>query len=99
MQRLRQNAAWFRAALRDLGYRPLESESAIVPIIVGDTALAIDLSRQLYDLGVFVIGFGYPVVPEGAARLRVQLSAAHTSAHLERAIQAFAQLKARRAFL
>jgi glycine C-acetyltransferase len=92
--RLRENAAWFRAQLRALGYRPLESESAIVPIIVGDTALAIRLSKRLYDAhGVFVIGFGYPVVPEGTARLRVQLSAAHTREHLQRAVAAFAALR------
>jgi glycine C-acetyltransferase len=92
--RLRENAAWFRAQLRALGYRPLESESAIVPIIVGDTALAIRLSKRLYDAhGVFVIGFGYPVVPEGTARLRVQLSAAHTREHLQRAVDAFAALR------
>ncbi len=94
VQRLRDNAAWFRAALRSAGYRPLESESAIVPIIVGDTALAIRLSRELYDAhGVFVIGFGYPVVPEGAARLRVQLSATHSPEHLQRAADAFATLR------
>jgi glycine C-acetyltransferase len=94
VQRVRDNAAYFRAELKKLGYRPLESESAIVPIIVGDTALAIGLSRTLYDEhGVFVIGFGYPVVPEGTARLRVQLSAAHTRAHLDRALTAFAALR------
>ena len=93
VRRLRESAAWFRQALRDLGYQPLEGESAIVPIVVGDTALAIRLSQELYDRGVFVVGFGYPVVPEGAARLRVQLSAAHTSEHLQRAIDAFAVLR------
>lgn len=95
VQRLRDSASWFRNALRDLGYRPLEGESAIVPIVVGDTALAIRLSQELYDRGVFVVGFGYPVVPEGAARLRVQLSAAHTPEHLQRAIGAFAALRSR----
>ena len=94
VQRVRDNAAYFRAELKKLSYRPLESESAIVPIIVGDTALAINLSRILYeDHGVFVIGFGYPVVPEGTARLRVQLSAAHTREHLDRALTAFAALR------
>ena len=94
VQRVRDNAAYFRAELKQLGYQPLESESAIVPIIVGDTALAIKLSRTLYEEhGVFVIGFGYPVVPEGTARLRVQLSAAHTKDHLDRALQAFAALR------
>ena len=94
VQRVRENAAYFRTELKKLGYKPLESESAIVPIIVGDTALAISLSRTLYEEhGVFVIGFGYPVVPEGTARLRVQLSAAHTTAHLDRALAAFAALR------
>lgn len=95
VERVRSNAARFRAQLRALGYQPIEGESAIVPIIVGDTALAIRLSRRLYDEhGVFVIGFGYPVVPEGAARLRVQLSAAHTREHIDRALQAFDALRA-----
>ncbi|HEU5315504.1 MAG TPA: glycine C-acetyltransferase [Chloroflexota bacterium] len=95
VRRLRENAAWFRAQLKQLGYKPLESESAIIPIIVGDTAVAIRLSKQLYDdHGVFVIGFGYPVVPEGTARLRVQLSAAHTREHLQRALDAFSALRA-----
>jgi glycine C-acetyltransferase len=95
VRRLRENAAWFRAQLKQLGYTPLDGESAIVTIIVGDTALAIRLSKQLYDEhGVFVIGFGYPVVPEGAARLRVQLSAAHTRQHLQRALDAFSALRA-----
>jgi glycine C-acetyltransferase len=94
VSRLRENAAWLRAELRDLGYQPLESESAIVPIIVGDTALAIRLSKILYEEhGVFVIGFGFPVVPEGTARLRLQLSAAHTREHLQRAVEAFASLR------
>lgn len=94
VRRLHDNVAWFRKALIDLGYRPLEGESAIIPVIVGDTALAIRLSQKLYERGVFVIGFGFPVVPEGAARLRVQLSAAHTREHLQRAIDAFATLRA-----
>jgi glycine C-acetyltransferase len=92
--RLQENAAWLRTELRRLGYQPLDSESAIVPIIVGDTALAIRLSKILYEEhGVFVIGFGFPVVPEGTARLRLQLSAAHTRAHLQRAVDAFAALR------
>lgn len=91
--RLHENVRYFRGELRRLGYEPLESPSAIIPIIVGETARAIELSRRLYEYGVFVIGFGYPVVPEGAARLRVQISAAHTRAHLDRALEAFADLR------
>ena len=74
-----------RQGLRELGYQVLESPTAILPIIVGDTARAIRFSNRLLELGIFVIGFGFPVVPEGAARLRIQMSAAHTAEHITRA--------------
>jgi glycine C-acetyltransferase len=74
--RLRHNAAAMRAAIAATGLRPLEGESAIVPIIVGETAAAIAISRALLERGIYVTGFGYPVVPEGTARIRVQVSAA-----------------------
>ncbi|HEX4132645.1 MAG TPA: glycine C-acetyltransferase [Pirellulales bacterium] len=90
--RLRENVVRMRDGLRRLGYDVLESPSAILPIIVGDTARAIRMSEQLLKLGVFVIGFGYPVVPEGKARLRVQMSAAHTAEHIDRALAAFERL-------
>ncbi len=96
--RLHQNARYFRRELRRIGYAPLESASAIVPVIVGETARAIQLSRRLYEYGVFVIGFGYPVVPEGSARLRVQLSAAHTREQLDRALEAFDKLRCHDSF-
>ena len=82
-----------RRGLRSLGYDVLDSPSAIVPIMIGDTAEAISLSRQLLEQRVFLTGFGYPVVPEGAARLRVQMSAAHTSKQIESALDSFARLK------
>jgi glycine C-acetyltransferase len=87
--RLRENTLWFRNALREAGFAPLDGEAAIIPIIVGETARAIDLSERLLERGVFVTGFGYPVVPEGTARIRVQMSAALEPAHLERALEAF----------
>jgi glycine C-acetyltransferase len=93
LARLRENTRAFRAMLADAGYRPLEGESAIVPIIVGETADAIALSERLLDEGVFVTGFGFPVVPEGTARIRVQMSAALESEHLERAIEAFKRVR------
>jgi len=93
LARLRENTRAFRAMLADAGYRPLEGESAIVPIIVGETADAIALSERLLDEGVFVTGFGFPVVPEGTARIRVQMSAALESEHLERAIEAFRRVR------
>ncbi|MBV8638369.1 MAG: glycine C-acetyltransferase, partial [Candidatus Eremiobacteraeota bacterium] len=75
VRRLRDNTRYFRDGLVRIGYKPLISESAIVPIIVGETAFAISISDKLLKAGVFVTGFGYPVVPEGTARIRVQISA------------------------
>jgi len=86
--RLRENTAYFREHLQALGYRPIEGETPIVPVIIGETSDAISLSRKLLDEGVFVIGFGYPVVPHGVARIRCQISAAHTREHLDRALGA-----------
>ncbi|HMN97115.1 MAG TPA: aminotransferase class I/II-fold pyridoxal phosphate-dependent enzyme [Phycisphaerales bacterium] len=80
--RLRENVAAVRSAIKDVGYEVLDSPTAICPIIVHDTARAIAMSNRLLDHGVFVIGFGYPVVPEGHARLRVQVSAAHAPEHI-----------------
>jgi glycine C-acetyltransferase len=71
----------------------LKSPTAICPIIVHDTAKAIAMSRRLLELGVFVIGFGHPVVPEGHARLRVQVSAAHGPEHIDALLKGLAQLK------
>jgi glycine C-acetyltransferase len=85
----RENISYFRAGLERLGFRPLPGPSAIVPIIIGQTAAAIAMSDRLLREGVFVTGFGFPVVPEGAARIRVQLSAALERADLDRALAAF----------
>jgi glycine C-acetyltransferase len=93
VRRLHENVRHFRGALRELGYAPLDGDAAIIPIIVGETARAIETSRALLDRGVFVTGFGYPVVAEGTARIRVQLSAAHRAEHLERALEAFAAVR------
>ena len=88
-EKLRENVAYFRAGLQRLGFKPLEGESAIVPIIVGDTAFAIAMSDALLKKGVFVTGFGFPVVPEGTARIRTQLSAALSKDEMDRALAAF----------
>ena len=95
VQTLRDNVAYARKGIKEIGFEVIESPTAICPIIVGDTAKAIAMSNELLEMGVFVIGFGYPVVPEGTARLRVQISAAHEQAHLDRLIAALAQLKQR----
>jgi glycine C-acetyltransferase len=89
LEQLRANTSFFRSALRERGFSPLDGDAAIIPIIVGETARAIDLSARLLDRGVFVTGFGFPVVPEGTARVRVQMSAAHDRELLERALDAF----------
>ena len=87
--RLRDNASYFRGAVRELGFSPLPGETPIVPIILGETAKAIRASEMLLDEGVFVTGFGYPVVPQGHARVRCQVSAAHTRDDLDFALAAF----------
>jgi glycine C-acetyltransferase len=89
VQRLRDNTAYFRNELKRLGFKPLEGESAIIPIIVGETAFAIAMSDQLLKKGLFVTGFGFPVVPEGTARIRVQISAKLTKDEMDRALRAF----------
>jgi glycine C-acetyltransferase len=86
--RLRANTAYFREHLQALGYRPIEGDTPIVPVIIGETAAAISLSQQLLDEGVFVTGFGFPVVPKGQARIRCQISAAHEEEHLDRVLEA-----------
>ena len=86
---LRENADYFRQAIREAGFNPLPGETPIVPIIVGETAKAIQMSDLLLEEGVFVTGFGFPVVPHGQARVRCQVSAAHTRDDLDFAIAAF----------
>ncbi len=88
---LAQNTAWFRAALRAAGFALNDSAHPIVPIMVGDAVLAQRLAARLLELGVYVVGFFFPVVPQGQARVRVQVSAAHTRADLEQAVAAFTQ--------
>ena len=89
VERLHTSSQTFRERLTEVGFSPLSGDAAIIPIIVGDTAFAIELSGRLLDEGIFVTGFGYPVVPEGTARVRVQMSAALEPEHLDRAIAAF----------
>lgn len=92
LQKLRSNVERFRSGLTKLGFDCKPSPSAIIPIIIGETADAIAKSARLLELGVMVIGFGYPVVPKGEARLRIQVSAALENEHIDRALEAFAQL-------
>ncbi|MGK2934747.1 MAG: aminotransferase class I/II-fold pyridoxal phosphate-dependent enzyme, partial [Gemmatimonadaceae bacterium] len=87
--RLRDNANYFRAAITEAGFVPLAGETPIVPIIVGETATAMKMSDMLLEEGVFVTGFGFPVVPQGEARIRCQVSASHSRDDLNEAIAAF----------
>ena len=87
--KLHQNARYFREQLLALGFKPLPGETPIVPVILGETSKAIHMSELLLAEGVFVTGFGYPVVPQGHARVRCQLSAAHTRDDLDFALRAF----------
>ena len=94
-ERLWENTRYFRAALAQAGFAlPPGEEHPITPILLGDARLAQAMAARLLEEGVYVIGFFYPVVPEGAARIRTQVSAAHRREHLDRAVEAF--VKARR---
>ncbi len=89
---LHDSASYFREQLLSRGFKPLEGQTAIIPVILGETAKAIQMSNMLLDRGVFVTGFGYPVVPQGQARVRCQISAAHTRADLDEALEAFGEV-------
>jgi glycine C-acetyltransferase len=91
-RRLRENAAWFRAGLERLGFRLLPGEHPIIPVMLGEAPLAQEFARRLLDEGVYAVGFFFPVVPRGQARLRTQMSAAHSREDLERALAAFAKV-------
>ena len=93
--RLHEHARYFRERLIALGFKPLPGETPIVPVILGETAKAIQMSELLLDEGVFVTGFGYPVVPQGHARIRCQLSAGHTRDELDFALAAFRRVGTR----
>jgi glycine C-acetyltransferase len=90
--RLRENADYFRKAITEAGFKPLAGETPIVPIIIGETADAIRMSDLMLDEGVFVTGFGFPVVPQGQARVRCQISAAHTREDIDLAVKAFVKV-------
>jgi glycine C-acetyltransferase len=89
VRKLRDNANYFRGQITEAGFKPLAGETPIVPIIVGETATAIKMSDMLLEEGVFVTGFGFPVVPQGQARVRCQLSAAHSRDDIDEAVNAF----------
>lgn len=89
VERLHENTAYFRKEIKNLGYTIIEGIHPIVPIMLGEAALAMDMSVELLKEGIYIKGLWYPVVPKGEARLRAQISAAHTREHLDRALEAF----------
>lgn len=90
--RLQKNTAYFKKGLKQAGFDIIDGESAIVPVMLYDAKLAQEMASRLLEKGIYVIGFFYPVVPQDKARIRVQLSAAHETAHLNKAIEAFIEV-------
>ncbi len=95
VQKLRDNARYFREQIIEAGFKPLDGETPIVPIIIGETSAAIQMSEMMLAEGVFVTGFGFPVVPHGTARVRCQISAAHSIGDIDFAVSAFKKVGAK----
>ena len=91
--RLEENTRWFRGQMSQLGFQIVPGEHPIVPVMLGDAALAARMAERLLEKGVYVIGFSYPVVPQGKARIRTQVSAVHTREELAFAVEAFRAAK------
>jgi len=91
-KQLKENTAYFKKGVKDAGFEIIDGEAAIVPVMLHDAKLSQDMADKLLEEGIYVIGFFYPVVPKGKARIRVQLSAAHKREHLDKAIQAFTKV-------
>jgi glycine C-acetyltransferase len=92
LQKLRENSAYFRAGMEKLGFKLVPGDHPIIPVMLGDAKLASTVAEQMLQEGIYVIGFSYPVVPQGQARIRTQMSAGHEKEHLDKAIQAFAKV-------
>jgi glycine C-acetyltransferase len=91
-EQLKDNTKYFKNAIKDAGFEIIDGESAIVPVMLHDAKLSQKMASRLLEEGIYVIGFFFPVVPKGQARIRVQLSAAHTKEHLDKAIKAFVKI-------
>ncbi len=88
--RLHVNASRLRIGLENAGFTLKPGHHPIIPVMIGDAALAVRMADRLLEEGIYVVGFSFPVVPQGQARIRLQASAAHTDAQIDRTIQAFA---------
>ena len=89
---LKENTRYFKQGIKDAGFEIIDGDAAIVPVMLYDAKLAQTMAEKLLQEGIYVIGFFYPVVPKGKARIRVQLSAAHKKEHLDKAITAFTKV-------
>jgi glycine C-acetyltransferase len=87
--KVKDNAAYFRGRMQKAGFTLAGADHAIIPVMLGDAKLATAMADRLLQEGIYVIGFSYPVVPQGQARIRTQMSAAHERPHLDRAVDAF----------
>lgn len=90
--KLQSNTEYFKKGIKEAGFDIIDGDSAIVPVMLYDAKLSQEMANMLLERGIYVIGFFYPVVPKGKARIRVQLSAAHTKEHLDKAIHAFTEV-------
>jgi glycine C-acetyltransferase len=91
-QTLKANSEYFRSQMTELGFDLVPGEHPIIPVMLGDAKLASDMADKLLEEGIYVVGFSFPVVAKGAARIRTQMSAGHTRTHLDSAIAAFAKV-------
>lgn len=87
VKKVQKNSAYFRERIKGLGFKTLEGKHAVVPVFLGEANVAQEMSRKLFEAGLYVVGLWFPVVPEGTARLRFQVSAAHTQKHLDQALE------------
>ena len=91
-QRLQENSHYFRERMSSAGFTLAGADHAIIPVMLGDAKLAAEMASRMLQEGIYVVGFSYPVVPKGQARIRTQMSAAHTREQLDRAIDAFIRI-------
>ena len=91
-QKLYDNAARFRSSMTKLGFRLAGADHPIIPVMIGDAALAQSMAEQMLERGIYVVGFSFPVVPKGQARIRTQMSAAHSHEDIDRAVEAFGEV-------
>ena len=92
LEKIKSNTIYFRSKIQQIGYTIKDGEHPIIPIMLGDAKLAQDIAREMLNENIYVVGFSYPVVPKGEARIRVQISAAHSKNEIDLAISAFKKI-------